>query len=94
MFSSFIDFKNILYGDGGGCYVLVCVGQGVYGKSPCLSPSFAVNLKLLSKIKPTEKYKELYICILSCPLKLHKTQVGAEYAFEKKSNVTLNLGFL
>ena len=28
MFSSFIDFKNIIYGDGGGCYVLVCVGAG------------------------------------------------------------------
>lgn len=36
MFSSFIDFKNILYGDGGGRYVLLCGGAGVYGKSPCL----------------------------------------------------------
>lgn len=45
-----------------------CVlGQGVYGKSPCLSPSFAVNLKLLSKIKPTEKYKELYILFVPFP---------------------------
>lgn len=64
-----------------------CVlGQGVYGKSPCLSPSFAVNLKLLSKIKPTEKYKELYILFVPFPApqnSIKPTQMGAEYAFEK-----------
>ena len=47
--------------DNGGEYI--CVGAGIYQKFLYLSLSFAVNLKLVYKIKSVKNFKEIHMQI-------------------------------